>query len=144
MVGGVQSWQNQILYLPGGWPTNWRTIMPKKFSQCYEDSESHIRLPSWESDKGSGNPQGIWPWRPAGFDDRISTGLGETKTPVLEGTNNILCIQSARWKEQRPQRRLNQNHRLVLEGLLWRCGLAGAHHRDRGTGSSSPGRSPLV
>ena len=27
----------------------------------------------------------------------------------------------------------------VLEGLLWKRGLAGAHHRDRGTGGS-----PLV
>ena len=38
----------------------------------------------------------------------------------------------------------DQNHLLVWEGLLWRRGLTAAHHRDRGTGSSSPGRSLLA
>ena len=33
---------------------------------------------------------------------------------------------------------------LVLEGLLWRHGLAVTHFRERVTGSSSPGRCPLV
>ena len=32
---------------------------------------------------------------------------------------------------------------LVLEGELWRLGLAEAHHRDGSTGSSSLGRSLL-
>jgi len=32
----------------------------------------------------------------------------------------------------------------VLEGILWGHGLAGARHRDRGTGNSSPTRSPLA
>ena len=31
----------------------------------------------------------------------------------------------------------------MLEGLLWRRGSTGAHHRDGGTGSCSPGRLPL-
>ena len=35
--------------------------------------------------------------------------------------------------------RRDQNYLPVLEGLLQRCGSAGAHHRDRGVG-----RSPLV
>ena len=35
--------------------------------------------------------------------------------------------------------RLNQSYLLVLEGLLWRRGSAGAHHRDGGTG-----RSPVL
>ena len=35
-------------------------------------------FPAWGSDKGSRNPQGIWPQRPVGFTYRTSTGLGET------------------------------------------------------------------
>ena len=68
MVGGAQSQWNQIPYPSGGWPTNWRTIIPKNFLHCFESSEPHIRLPSlviwqryWES---PGNlalrASGIW------------------------------------------------------------------------------------
>ena len=32
----------------------------------------------------------------------------------------------------------------MLKGLLQRHGVAVAHHRDRGTGSSSSGKCPLV
>ena len=46
MVGGVQSQKNQSPYLLGGQPTNWRTIIPKKFSHCYEGSELYLQLPS--------------------------------------------------------------------------------------------------
>ena len=44
----------------------------------------------WEFGKGTKNPQGIWCWRPAGFDCRTSTGLGETKTPLLDGTKSYV------------------------------------------------------
>ena len=38
-------------------PTRWmthklRTIIPKKFSQCCEDSEPHVRITIWGSIKG--------------------------------------------------------------------------------------------
>ena len=49
-----------------------------------------------------------------------------------------------RGKKEWPHRRLNQNHLLVLDRLLWRCELSGAHHRDRGTSSSRPGMLLLV
>ena len=100
--------------------------------------------PAWEYDKGTGNPQGMWPWRPAGFDYNTSTGLGETETPVLDGKYKTLHASTLRRKEQWPHRRLSQNQLLVLEGLLWRHWSTGAHHRDEGTGSCSPGRLPLV
>ena len=48
----------------------------------------------WGSGKGTWNPQGIWLWRPVGFDYRTSTGLGKTETPFWEGTNKILCVPS--------------------------------------------------
>ena len=45
---GAQSWSNQTLYPPGGWPTDWRTIILKKFSLCCEGSESPILSnPAW-------------------------------------------------------------------------------------------------
>ena len=66
-------------------------------------------LPAWWSDKRIGNRQEIWPWGPVGFDYRTSRGLGETQTPVLEGTNRILCTQRPRRNDQWPYRRLNQN-----------------------------------
>ena len=60
-------------------------------------------FPAWGSDKGTGDPHGIWPWRPAGFDYRTCTGLGETETAVLEGTSRILHAPRHRGKEQWPQ-----------------------------------------
>ena len=55
-IRGAQSWWNQIPYPLGGWPTNWRIIIFKKFSHCCEGSEPRIRLLSlgiwqrnWES-----------------------------------------------------------------------------------------------
>ena len=86
--------------------------------------------------KGLGIP------RETGLDYRTSRGLGETETPILEGTNKILNTPRPRGEEQWPQRRLNQNYLLVLEGLLWRCGLARAYHRCWGT-QSSLGVNPL-
>ena len=75
----------------------------------------------------------------------LITGLSEDwkkQTPVLEGTNKILHMPRPRAKEQLPHRRLNQNYFVVLEGFLWRCGSAGAHHK--GSGSSNLGRSSLA
>ena len=92
-------------------------------------------FPAWGSDRGTGDQQRIWPWGPGGFDYRTPRGLGETETPDLEWINKILLSSWPRGEEQWPHRRLNQNHLLVLEGLLWRCGPAGAHHRDRSTGT---------
>ena len=75
----------------------------------------------------------------------LITGLSDDwkkQTPVLEGTNKILHMPRPRAKEQLPHRRLNQNYFVVLEGFLWRCGSAGAHHK--GSGSSNLGRSSLA
>ena len=100
-------------------------------------------FPAWGSDKGTGNPQGIWTWRPVGFDCKTSTRLRVTKTPVLEGTNKTLPTPRLRGKEQWLHRRLNQKYLLVLEGLLWKHGLESAHHGDGDTGTNSLGRYPL-
>ena len=106
------------------WPTDWRTIIPKKLSHSHKDSEPHIWLSSLRIWQWTGNPQGIWPWGSVGLDYRTPRGLRETETPVL-GTKNILCTPSPRGEEQWPHRRLNQNYLLMLEGIPWRRGSAG-------------------
>ena len=130
-----------IPYPPGRQPIIWKMIIPKKFSHCCKGSEPHVRLSSlgiqqrdWKS--------GIWLWRPVGFDYRTFTGLEDTETPPLDGTNKILCIPRPRWKVQWPHRRLNQIYQLMLKGFLWRSGLVVACHGDGGKGNSSPGRGP--
>ena len=65
------------------------------------------------------------------------------ETPVLEGTNKIVCTPrprkgAATWQETEPKLPAG------VGGLLWRRGSAGTHHRDGGTGSSCPGKSPLA
>ena len=139
MVGGAQSWSNQIPYPRGGWPSDWRTIIPKKFSHYCESSELHVRLSNlgiWQRDWVS--PENL-ALSMSGVDYRPSRRLRETKTPVLKDTHTILCTWRPRGEEQGPHRRLKQNALLVLEGLLQRCGSQGVHHKDGGTG-----RAPLA
>ena len=75
-------------------------------------------FPSWGPGKEVMKPQGLWPWRPVGFDYRNPAGLGETETSFLMDTNKILWPWGPRRKEQWPHRRLNQTCLLVLEGKL--------------------------
>ena len=56
---------------PNRQPPNWKTIILKNFSHVEK-----ILRPT--TDPQPENPQGIWLWRPVGFDYRISTGLGKT------------------------------------------------------------------
>ena len=111
-----------------GDPQNLRTILPQKFSHCCEDSQLHVRLPSL------GN---------------LIKGLGIPRKSDLESQWDLIIGVPQDWGKQRlqswraqtkscvhqdpeewPHRGLNQTYLLVLEGLLWRCGSAGAHHRD--------------
>jgi len=78
-----------------------------------------------------------------GFDYKTSAGRGETDSS-LGGHKQTLVHTKTQGKEQCLHRRLNQNYLLELEGLLWRHGLEGAHHGDRGTDNSSLGRFPMV
>ena len=142
-VGGAQSRLNQIPYPPDGWPTDWRTIIPKKFPTVLKVQNPRSGFPAWGPNKGTGNLhrsdlKGQW-----GLITRLPWNWGK-QTSVLEGTNRTLQTQRLRGKERWLHRKLNQNCLLVLEGLLWRwVGLAGAYHRDRGTSSSCFGRSLL-
>ena len=86
--------------------------------------------PAWGPDKGTGNP------RESDLEGQrdltTRAPLGETGTPVLEGTHKTLHAPRLRGKGQRPHRRLRQNYLHVLKGLLWRLGSAEAHRRGGG------------
>ena len=101
-------------------------------------------FPTWESDNRRSNSQRIRFWKLAGFDCRASTVLGETETPLLEGTHKVLCTSGPRRKGQWPHRRLKQTYLPVLEGLLQSQGVAVAHCGDKDTGSRSSGKYSLV
>ena len=64
---------------PGRWPSNWRTIIPKKFPHSRESSRPRSGFPAWGSRKWTRRSQGIWHWRPEGSDCRTSTGLGKQR-----------------------------------------------------------------
>ena len=100
--------------------------------------------PTWGSGNERRNFQTIRLWRLVGFNCRTSTGLGETETLLLEGTQKVVCTSGPSGKEQWPHRRLNQTYLLVLEGLLQRQGVAVPHHEDKGTGSRSSGKYSLA
>ena len=88
---------------------NTKEVAPllRGFWTPFQASKSGTWQKDWES-------QGIWPWRPMRFDYRSFTGPGESKTPILEGTNKCLCAPRPRGKEQWSHRRLNQNYLLVF------------------------------
>ena len=134
--------------IPAGWVThklenNYTTeVHSLKWRSTHwsEGSEPHIRLLNLgvqQQEEESPKNQTL---RPAGFDCRTWTRLGETETPHLEVTHKVVCTPGPRRKEQWPHRRLNQTYLLVLEGLLQRQGVAVAHHGDKNTGSRSSGK----
>ena len=78
-----------------------------------------------------------------GFDCRTSTGLGETETPLLEGTHKVVCASGPSGRSSDPIG-LNQAYLLVLEGLPQRRGVAVSHQEDKDTGSRSSGKYSLA
>ena len=78
-------WYNQISYLPGGQPTNWKVIISQNFSHRSESSEAQLRVPNlgvWHMDKSLEHLA----WRPVGLQCRNSIIIGETEIPLLEYT----------------------------------------------------------
>ena len=62
-------------------------------------------FPTWGSAKGTENPQGIWLWRPVGFDYKTSIGLG--KQTLGGHKQNLVCNRSQEketvsWQETEP------------------------------------------
>ena len=75
-VGRAQSQENQIPYLLGLRPTDWRVIKPNKFLHCWKVLGTTSDFPTWGSSKETGNLT----LRTVGFDYRTPKGLGETET----------------------------------------------------------------
>ena len=99
-------------------------------------------FPAWRFNKGTGNTQGIWPWRPVWFDFGLPTDWRRQKLQSWRSQTKS-CIRQGLEENSSVPTGDNQKYLLVLEGLLWRYGLSGAHHRDGNTGNRSP-RSPYA
>ena len=59
-------------------------------------------FPTWGSSKGTENPQGIWFWRPVGFDYRTSIRLG--KQTLGGHKQNLMCTRSQEKGRVSPQK----------------------------------------
>ena len=51
-------------------------------------------FPAWGSNQRTGNPQGIWTWRPGGFNYRTSTGLGKTDFTLRGHKQSLVCTKT--------------------------------------------------
>ena len=51
-------------------------------------------FPVWGFSKRTGNLQGIWLWREAGFDYRAFTELGETDSTLRKHKQNLACTRT--------------------------------------------------
>ena len=69
------------------------------------------------SDKRTENPQEIWPWRPAGFDYRISTGLGETDCNLGGHKQNVACTRTQR--KGAVTQKVSQNYLSSVGRVSW-------------------------
>ena len=125
---------------PSTQPTDWSTIIPRSSRNVLKFLGPTTDFPTRGSSKRTENPQGIWPWRPLGFDYRTSTGLGHG---LLEGTNKTLWETGPRGKEQWPHKRLSQTCLWVSRNLWQRRGLTVACHRVRSTDYNGAGISPF-
>ena len=124
---------------PSRRPTNWRTIMWKKFSHCCKSSRGHNRFPNLGIRQREWVPPGNLTLKTSGFDYRTSIRLGNR---LLEGTNKTLCAPGPRRKELWPHKRPSQTCLWGSRSLQQRHGLTVACHGVRGTEYKSPGILP--
>ena len=117
-------------------PTNWRTIIPKKFLHCCENSKAHTDFPTWGSGKGTGNTQGILLWRPVEFDYRTSIGLG--KQTLGGHKQNLVCTRTQEKAAVTPQETepdlpvsVQKSRRFKLEKTLMLGKIEGRRRRGR-------------
>ena len=86
---------------PGGQLTNWRTIILKKFSHCWESSRSHNRLPKRDRAKTLRIPresdfEGQW--------DLITEFPKDWENRLLGGQKqNVVCTRTQEKGEVTPQ-----------------------------------------
>ena len=99
---------------------------------------------TWESGNGRRNSYRIRPWRLVGFDCRTLTGLGETETPLLEGTHRAVCTSGPRGRSSDPIGNWTRTN-CYCRRIYCRGGrMALSHCEDKDTGSRSSGKYSLV
>ena len=77
---------------PIRWPTDWRVLYQRIPCAVAKVLGPTTDSPTWGSGKGTGNPQGMWLWKPVGFDYRTSTELG--KQTVGGHRQNFVCTRT--------------------------------------------------
>ena len=77
------------------------------------------------------------------FDCRTLTGLGETKTPLLEGTHKVVCASGPRGRSV-TRGETETDLPASVEGSPAEVGMAVAHPEDKDTGSRSSGKYSLA
>ena len=105
-----------------------------KFWAPYQDSQPGDLTKELGVSRES-DPEGQWD-----LIKGLSQDWGKQKLQSWRSQTKYCILQDLQDRSSGPTGD-NQNHLLVLEGLLWRHGLTGAHHRDGNTGNRSP-RSP--
>ena len=139
--------------IPNGWAANkmeknYSTeVLPllwKFWAPCQAFQPGNPAKSEREREREIRYPQGIWLWRPAGFDCRTSTRPGWTEPPLLEDTHKILHASGPRRKEQWPHRTPHQTLPDSVGVSCRDCGAAVTRCRDNGTGNSSTGSCLLV
>lgn len=98
-------------------------------------------FPTWRSGKRTENRQGIWLWKPLGFDYRTYIGLG--KQTLRGHKQNFVCTDTNRREEQWSHRRLTQTRLWVSRSLWWVSGLIVACCSIGDTEYKSAGTWPL-
>ena len=103
-----------------------------------------LGFPSWGPGKGIRKPQGLWPWRPVGFDYKNHAGLGETETSFLMDTNKIFWPLGLRRKEQWPQEETEPDLPVSVGGYAAKAWVSRCSLWAWGQGSSNLGRCPML
>ena len=91
-------------------PQSRRADDPQTAEQLYQRNSQTVKkvlgptivFPTWGSSEGTENPQGIWLWRPVGFDYRTSTGLG--KQMLGRHKQNLVCTRTQEKGVASPQK----------------------------------------
>ena len=92
MAREVQSWWNQTLYSLDGWPTNWKIIIPRMFSQGLKVLSSRPGFAACGSGNRRRNLQEIWLWRLIRFNHRNSTEVNQSST-LGRCTQGLVCTR---------------------------------------------------
>ena len=78
-----------------------------------------------------------------GFGYKTLTGLGETETPLLEGTNKSVCTRT-RGKETLTPQETEPGLPMSVGGSPTEVWVGSGPPKGQGTGNSSPGRYMLA